>query len=169
MHHSDTGSTFAHVSKRMSDKEIRRFLSSGTRTGKLATVRPDGSPHVVPIWFVVDDSGPDWSLVFNTGRDTVKGRALRNDARVSICVDDEEPPFAYVRIDGEADLSDDVDEMLPWSTRIAARYMGPDQADAYGRRNAVDGELLVRVKPTKVVALSGIADEVDAADVRSPR
>jgi len=74
-----------------------------------------------------------------------------------------------VRIDGEADLSDDVDEMLPWSTRIAARYMGPDQADAYGRRNAVDGELLVRVKPTKVVALSGIADEVDAADVRSPR
>ncbi len=37
MHHSGTGSTFAHVSKRMSDNEVRRFLSSGNRTGKLAT------------------------------------------------------------------------------------------------------------------------------------
>lgn len=142
----------------MSDDEVRRFLSSGTRTGKLATVRPDGSPHVVPIWFVVDDSGPEWSLVFNTGRDSMKGRALRVDPRVSVCVDDEAPPFAYVRVDGAVDISEDLGHMLPWSTRIAARYMGPDQADAYGQRNAVDGELLVRVKPTKVVGFSGIAD-----------
>lgn len=146
------------MSKRMSDGEVREFLSSRTRTGKLATVRPDGSPHVVPIWFVVDDAEPAWSLVFNTGRDTVKGRALRADPRVSICVDDEAPPFAYVRVDGDVDLSEDVEEMLPWSTRIAARYMGPDQAGAYGRRNAVEGELLVRVRPSKVVAFTGIAD-----------
>ena len=127
----------------MSDVEVRRFLAAGTRTGKLATVRPDGSPHVVPIWFVVDDAEPPWSIVFNTGRDTVKGRALRTDPRVSICVDDDAPPFAYVRVDGFAVISEDVDAMLPWSTRIAARYMGHDEADAYGRRNAVDGELLV--------------------------
>jgi PPOX class probable F420-dependent enzyme len=140
---------------RMSEEEIRPFLSSGTKTGKLATVRPDGSPHVAPIWFVLDEDG---TVVFNTGRETVKGRALRRDPRVSMCVDDENPPFAYVRVDGTASLSEDLDEMLPWSTRIAARYMGDDKAEAYGRRNAVDGEMLVRVKPTKIVALKAIAD-----------
>lgn len=143
------------MSKRMSDGEIRAFLSFGTRTGKLATVRPDGSAHVAPIWFVVDDDG---SIVFNTGRDTVKGRALRRDPRVSIVVDDENPPFSYVRVDGVAELSEDLDAMLPWSTRIAARYMGAEQADAYGRRNAVAGEMLVRVRPTKIVGLKAIAD-----------
>jgi PPOX class probable F420-dependent enzyme len=143
------------MSQRMSDEEVRAFLSSGTRTGKLATVRPDGSPHVAPIWFVLDDDG---AIVFNTGRATVKGRALRRDPRVSICVDDEKPPFAYVRVDGVAELSEDLDAMLPWSTRIAARYMGEARAEAYGRRNAVAGEMLVRVRPTKIVALKAIAD-----------
>jgi PPOX class probable F420-dependent enzyme len=143
------------MSQRMSDEEVRAFLSSGTRTGKLATVRPDGSPHVAPIWFVLDDDG---AIVFNTGRETVKGRALRRDPRVSICVDDEKPPFAYVRVDGIAELSEDLDAMLPWSTRIAARYMGEARAEAYGRRNAVAGEMLVRVRPTKIVALKAIAD-----------
>jgi PPOX class probable F420-dependent enzyme len=139
----------------MSDEEIRAFLSAGTRTGKLATVRPDGSPHVAPIWFVCDDDG---SIVFNTGRDTVKGRALRRDPRVSMVVDEEAPPFSYVRVDGTVTLSEDLDEMLPWSTRIAARYMGADEADAYGRRNAVAGEMLVRLTPTKTFAEKNISD-----------
>ena len=39
----------------MSKNEIRNFLMQGTLTGKLATVKKDGSPHVVPIWFVLDD------------------------------------------------------------------------------------------------------------------
>ena len=37
----------------MSIKEIRKFLKQGTFTGKLATVKEDGSPHVVPIWFCI--------------------------------------------------------------------------------------------------------------------
>ena len=41
----------------MSKKEIRDFLMQGTLTGKLATVKQDGSSHVVPIWFVLDDNG----------------------------------------------------------------------------------------------------------------
>lgn len=143
------------MSERMSNEEVQSFLMDGTRTGKLATVRPDGSPHVTPIWFVLDDDG---TVVFNTGRDTVKGRALRRDPRASMCVDDERPPYAYVRVDGVVELSEDVDAMLPWSTRIAERYMGADLAGAYGRRNAVTGEMLVRLRPTKIVALKEIAD-----------
>ena len=138
----------------MTPEEIRDFLLEGTRTAALATVRVDGRPHVAPIWFTLD--GDD--LLFNTGEGTVKGANLRRDPRVALMVDDEEPPFAFVSIEGNVTLSDDLDVMRIWATRIAARYMGDDQADAYGKRNAVPGELLVRVTPTKIVAFKGVAD-----------
>ena len=131
-----------------------RFSVEGSRTAALATVRADGRPHVAPVWFTLD--GDD--LLFNTGENTVKGANLRRDERVALMVDDEEPPFAFVSIEGDVNLSDDLDTMRYWATRIAARYMGEDQADAYGRRNAVPGELLVRVRPTKIVAVKGVAD-----------
>jgi PPOX class probable F420-dependent enzyme len=139
---------------RMSESEWREFLSVGTRTGKLATTRLDGRPHVVPIWFVLD--GED--LVFNTGADTVKGRALRRTGWASICVDDERPPFSFVTVSGPVSLSEDLEEMLPWAIRIAARYMGEEQAVEFGRRNAVEGELLVRLHAEQVLALSDLAD-----------
>ncbi len=140
--------------KEMSDDERRAFLAHGTRTGKLATVRPDGRPHIAPVWFVLDGD----TLVFTTGSATVKGRALHRDPRVSLLVDDETPPFAFVLVEGKAEVSEDADDLLHWATLIGGRYMGPDQAEAFGRRNAVPGELLVRVIPTKMLARSGIAD-----------
>lgn len=139
----------------MSDEERRAFLLHGTRTAKLATVRPNGQPHVAPVWFVLDDEG---RFVFTTGANTVKGRALRRDARVALCVDDETPPFSFVLVEGVAELSEDLDDMLVWATRLGARYMGAEQAEQFGRRNAVPTELLVRVTPTKVVARAAIAD-----------
>lgn len=138
----------------MTDQERRDFLSHGTRTAKLATVRPDGRAHIAPVWFVLDGD----VLVLTTGANTVKGRAIRRDPRVSLLVDDETPPFAYVLIEGTAEVSEDLDDMLDWATRIGSRYMGAEQAEAFGRRNAVPGELLVRVTPTKMLARAGIAD-----------
>jgi PPOX class probable F420-dependent enzyme len=132
----------------MSKEEVRAFLAEGTRTGKLATVRKDGRPHVVPIWFVLD--GDD--VVFTTGAETVKGRALRRTGRAALCVDLERPPFAYVTIEGEVEISEDPDEVLVWATRLAARYEGADRAEEFGRRNAVPGELLVRLRPASVIA-----------------
>ena len=132
----------------MSPAELRAFLEEGTRTGKLATTRRDGRPHVVPIWFVLDGE----TLLFTTGRDTVKGRNLLRDPRVSVCVDDEDPPFRFATISGRARCSDGDPELLRWSTRIAERYVGAEQADAFGRRNAVPGELLVRVPFEHVVS-----------------
>jgi PPOX class probable F420-dependent enzyme len=140
----------------MDPAETRAFLGHGTRTGKVAVLRRDGSPYVVPIWFVVDEANDD--LVFMTGATTLKGRALRRDPRVSLCVDDEAPPFSFVRIDGTAELSEEPQERLRWSIRIAKRYMGPERAEEYGQRNAVPGELLVRLRPARVVARMGIAD-----------
>ena len=133
--------------------EQRAFLLEGTRTGKLATVRKDGRPHVVPIWFVLDGD----TLVFTTGEASVKAANMRRDPRVAFCVDDETPPYAYIMIEGTASFSADNDALLYWATRIAGRYMGEDLAEAYGKRNGVPGELLVHVTPTRVIFEKNIA------------
>ncbi|MFJ4033464.1 PPOX class F420-dependent oxidoreductase [Streptomyces griseoluteus] len=142
------------MAHKMTDEEWRAFVSHGTRTGKLATVRADGSPHIAPIWFLLDGD----ELVFNTGEETVKGRNLARDPRVALCVDDERPPFSFVVLNGQARLSEDLDEIRQWATRIAARYMGEDRAEEFGARNGVPGELLVRVHIDHVVAVQDLAD-----------
>jgi hypothetical protein len=136
----------------MSRDEAWAFLAEGTRTGKLATVRADGRPHVVPIWFVLD--GDD--LVFTTGARSVKGRTLRRTGRAALCVDLERSPYAYVMVEGEVEISEDLDEMADWAARIAVRYEGADRAEEWGRRNAAPGELLVRLRPAHIVAISYI-------------
>ena len=139
----------------MTGDEYRDFLAEGTRTAKLATACSDGSPHVVPVWFVVD--GED--LVFTIGWDTVKGCALRRDSRVALCVDYEEPPYAFVLIEGTADVTEGADDLLDWTTRIAARYVGDERAEEYGQRNVVPEELLVRLTPDKVIAQKDMTGE----------
>lgn len=142
----------------MERDEWLAFVMHGTRTGKLATVRANGAPHVVPIWFVIDTAGGTDRIVFTTGAKTVKAKALRRDPRFAVCVADDTPPYSYVQFQAEAELSDDLDEMLPWASRLGGRYMSADAAEAFGRRNAVPGELLVRGTITKVIAEADIAD-----------
>jgi PPOX class probable F420-dependent enzyme len=110
---------------------------------------------VAPVWYVVDDD--DGSLVFNTGESTVKGRNLRRDPRASVCVDDDRPPFSFVVVEGVVEISDDPVELRQWAARIGGRYMGPDRADEYGARNGVPGELVVRLRPARVVSAADLA------------
>ena len=128
--------------------DVRAFLSDGTRTGKLGWVAEDGRPLVAPIWFVVEGD----EVVFNTGAGTAKGRAIARDPRVVLTVDLEEPPYGFVQIQGVASTGEDPDELLRTATAIGGRYMGADRAEEFGRRNGVPGELVVRIRPTKVVA-----------------
>jgi PPOX class probable F420-dependent enzyme len=139
----------------MEEAEWRAFLVDPVRPAVLATTRKDGRPHAAPIWYDVDDDG---SIVFTTGAATVKGYAIRRDGQVALVVQDDQPPFSAVIIDGEATWSEDPDELLAWATRLGGRYMGADRAEAFGARNAVPGELLIRVRPTRVTALADIAD-----------
>jgi hypothetical protein len=76
----------------------------------------------------------------------------------SICVDDERPPFSFVTVSGPVTISVELEEMLRFSIRIAARYMGEERAEQYGRRNAVEGELLVRLRAEHVLAVRDVAD-----------
>ncbi|MEV0703100.1 PPOX class F420-dependent oxidoreductase [Saccharopolyspora sp. NPDC050389] len=132
----------------ISDPEVRAFLEAGTRTGILGFTASDGRPLVAPVWFVLD--GDD--VVFNTSKDTAKGRAIVRDPRVVLCADLPEPPYAFVQVQGLAETSEEPGELLRTATKIGGRYMGQDRAEEFGRRNAVPGELVVRIRPTKVIA-----------------
>ena len=133
----------------VTDPEISAFLTAGTRTGKLAWTSADGRPLVAPVWFVVEDD----CVVFNTGKDTSKGRALALDPRVALCVDLEEPPYGFVQVQGRAELSEEPSELVRTATAIGGRYMGHDRAEEFGRRNGVPGELVVRLRADKIITV----------------
>jgi PPOX class probable F420-dependent enzyme len=133
----------------ITDPEVLVFLQEGTRTGKLGYTGGDGRPLVVPVWFMVEDG----AIVFNTGKHTAKGRALARDPRATICVDMEDPPYGFVQVQGDAELSEDPGELLRTATAIATRYMGPERGAEFGKRNGVAGELVVRLWPTKLIVV----------------
>jgi PPOX class probable F420-dependent enzyme len=133
--------------------EIVEFLNHGTRTGTLAWTAADGRPLAPPLWFLVEDG----TLVFTTQRSNAKGRALARDPRVVLVVDVPEPPYAFVQVQGVAETSEDPAELVRTATALGGRYMGADRAEEFGRRNGVPGELLVRVRPTKVLAQLDVA------------
>jgi PPOX class probable F420-dependent enzyme len=137
----------------MTAAEYKQFVTEGTRTGKLATVRKDGRPHIAPIWFDLDGD----TVVFTTWHESVKAANMRRDPRVSICVDEEFPPYAFVVIEGTVTITEVPEERIYWARRLAARYMGEDLADAYGRRNSVKGELVIRVQPAKIIAKKDVS------------
>jgi len=139
--------------KRLTRAECWDFMMARPHTGKLATIRPDGRPHVVPIWFERDGE----TIVFTTGTTTVKATNMRHNSAVCLCVDDETPPFTYVKVDGTVTFSADLDALRHWAKRIGGRYMGQEQAEAYGARNGVPGELLVRLTPTALFGEDNIA------------
>jgi PPOX class probable F420-dependent enzyme len=147
----------------MSKEEIARFVMQDTLTGKLATVRIDGSSHVVPIWFVLDNENSKrrrriGDIIFTTDSTSAKANNIRRDNRISICIDDQTRPFSFITIFGTAKIHTyKQKEVLKWATKIAERYMGKKNAEAYGRRNSGEGAVLVRIKPTRIIAEKDIA------------
>ncbi|MDW0149412.1 MAG: PPOX class F420-dependent oxidoreductase [Nitrososphaeraceae archaeon] len=145
----------------MPKAEIGRFLMKETFTGKLATVKEDGSSHVVPIWFVLEKKKSRdrvGNIIFTTGSTSVKANNIQRDNRISICIDDQIPPFSFVTIFGIAKIYPyKQKKVLKRATEIAERYMGKSNAEAYGRRNSEEGLVLVRIKPTRIIAEKDIA------------
>jgi PPOX class probable F420-dependent enzyme len=138
----------------MTTQVRRAFLTSGTRTAILAVTRADGRPHAVPVCFVLE--GDD--VLFLTNDGTVKGRALQRDPRVTLVVDDERPPFAFVIIEGTAQLSrspDDIDRVAP---EIAQRYDGLGGIEDFVRTAHDALGTLVRVTPTKIMAFDRVSE-----------
>jgi PPOX class probable F420-dependent enzyme len=145
----------------MSRSEIQTFLNKGTFTGKLATVNEDGSSHVVPIWFVFEyENSKDkfGNIYITTGSTSIKAENIQRNNRVSMCVDDQTPPFSFVTVLGNAKIHPYKEQdVLKWATRIAKRYMGEKNAKMIGERNSGEGSVLVQIKPTKIIAEKDIA------------
>ena len=162
------------MAREMTSDETRSFLLEGTRTGKLAIVRADGRPHVTPTWFTLDaplgavassgsaatvgKAATAYDVVLTTHHMSQKAKAIRRDPRVALCVDDQAPPYSYVMVEGVATLSEDLDELRRCATAVGGRYMGAARGEEFGARNAVPGELLVRITPARVIAKADISD-----------
>lgn len=141
--------------------EIRGFLKKDTFTGKLGTVDKDGNSHVVPIWFVLGDrfaNNKIGDIYFTTGADSTKAQNIQRNSTVSLCVDDQEPPFSFVFLRGKANIFPYKEkETIGWATKIAARYMGRKKAILYGKTNGGEGTVLVRIRPKKIIAEKDVA------------
>lgn len=137
----------------MSRDEAWEFLRRGQMTATFASVREDGRPHAVPTWYAVEGD----EIVFTTWHTTVKAANIRMRAAVVVVVQDPAPPYSYVSIEGEARLIDDLDQCRRISTQLGAKYMGVERAEEFGKRNGVPGELVVRVRPTKVFGEADVA------------
>ena len=143
--------------KTMTREEWLGFLSSGTRTAKLASRRVDGRPHVTPVWFMLDGRPGDFQFLFTTDAESVKGRGLRRNTQVAASVDDPAPPYSFVIIEGAAYLSDRLKDVRAAATRIGGRYMGEGRAAEFGARNGVPGELLIRLTPARIIAQRAVS------------
>jgi PPOX class probable F420-dependent enzyme len=141
--------------EKMNPDEINRFLMKGTFTGKLGTINKDGSSHTTPIWYILDENN---YITFTTYVKSVKAKNLLRDSRISICVDDQIPPFSFVIVNGSAKVFSQPEDLLRWTTKIAERYMGKELSVEYGKRNAIEGELLVKVIPTKINGQKNISN-----------
>jgi PPOX class probable F420-dependent enzyme len=138
---------------KMSSEEIRTFLQEAPRTGHLATVREDGRPHVATIWFMVD--GDD--VVFATSSASVKGKNLTRTGFAALSVDDSVPPFSYVALEGPVVMVDDMEPVRHWATIIAARYMGSDWAEEFGRLDSFPDDLVCRLTPSHMTGHASMA------------
>jgi PPOX class probable F420-dependent enzyme len=137
----------------MTGDEWRRFVLEKPRPAVAAVTRPDGRPHATPVWIDLDGA----EILFTTWHESAKGKALRANPRITLVVQDEDPPFSFAVIEGTVTISDDPAEVRYWAGRLGGRYMGAEQTEAYAARNGVPGELLVRITPRRVVAERNIA------------
>lgn len=135
------------------EQEILDFIMAAPRTGHLATVRPDGRPHVATLWLTVD--GGD--IVFVTSSMTVKARNLRHQPRAAIAVDDPNPPFSHVMLEGPVTIVDDMTEVRCWVRRIAARYIGNVAARAFSEMDDLPDDLVCRLSPARMTGLADMA------------
>ncbi|MCY3544167.1 MAG: PPOX class F420-dependent oxidoreductase [Chloroflexota bacterium] len=129
----------------MTQEQIHEYLKL-PMIADLATVNPDGSPHVAPVWFRWDG---DVVKVF-TQTTAVKVRNIRNDARVSMAVSKQDAPYGYVIVNGTAKISNDG---IPDEVRaMAIHYKGEEEGEIYIRQALQEMEFcLLTITPTKII------------------
>jgi PPOX class probable F420-dependent enzyme len=135
---------------RMTDDEVADFLAE-RRKLHVATLNRDGSPHLMPMYFLVVDG----AITFWTYTASQKIANLRRDPRITVMAEDGEAYFDLrgVQISGGARLTDDPALVAAFGERLYARYFGPLDGDgrAYVARSAAK-RTRVTVEPERVVS-----------------
>ncbi|SRR6266545_1111318 len=138
----------------MTVEQRRDFVAAGGRTAKIVSLRADGRPHAVPVWFVVD--GDD--IICTIKESSVKARNMARDPRVTVLVDDETPPYAFVSIDGTAEISADLEDLRRWAGAIGRRYLDDEEAvNGFVAYMTSPGSMVARIRPTHIVAMDKVA------------
>ena len=106
---------------RMTDDEAAEFLAA-ERTVQVASIGPDGTPHLIPMWFAVIDG----RIAFWTYAKSQKANNLRRDPRVTCLVEAGESygELRGLSITGRAEISDDYETVFADGAAVYARYMG---------------------------------------------
>ena len=114
-------------------------ILAGPNLAHLATVMPDGSPQVTPVWFEYDGE----FMVFNTAKGRQKDKNLRNSPKVAMSIVDPKNSYRYLEVRGEiVEITEEgADAMID---RLAKRYLG---VDSYPFRNPTEVRVTYKVKP----------------------
>jgi nitroimidazol reductase NimA-like FMN-containing flavoprotein (pyridoxamine 5'-phosphate oxidase superfamily) len=132
----------------MSAAEREQFLA-GLHVGVLSVAVPGGegpggrAPLAVPVWYDYQEGG---QVSVITGRSSRKGLAIRAAGRMSLCAQDEKPPYRYVSVEGPVVIEDlDPAERLA----MARRYLGAQGGDQYvaGNPDPAGENIMIRMRP----------------------
>jgi len=137
----------------MTPDRSREFLAEGQRSAVLATVRPDGRPHAVPLWFAVD--GDD--VLINVSADSAKGRAIAHEPRVTLSVHEDVPPYSFLMVEGTAEIVTDPDEIRRGAAEIARRYLPSEAVDGFVGYGTAPGKVGVRIRVDRLTGVDRVA------------
>ena len=122
--------------------DVEEFLK-GARVAALATIRKDGRPHVVPVWY--DWDGREFTLSSFRDLQKVKNVARKGFAALSIFTHG--LPYQQVTIEGTARVGGPLDNV--WRERLAVRYLGEAAGRAYTQDTFEMNAVAIHVRPMK--------------------
>lgn len=123
-------------------KTLGQFLGE-KRDATMATIRPNGTPHLSPVWFHWDEE----KFYISTTRDRIKFKNLERDPRMSLCVDDV-TGFTYVVAEGKAEIR--TENIWDDTRKILVKYRGEDGGEAYLEHLKKQPRVLIVLKPTRL-------------------
>jgi PPOX class probable F420-dependent enzyme len=125
----------------MGRAEREEFLA-GLHVAVLSVASPDGrGPLAAPVWYTYRPGG---TVNVSTGRGTRKALAIEAAGRISLCAQDERPPYKYVTVEGPVVIED---ATAAERLELARRYLGPEGGDAYIAANPGGGQVMIRMTP----------------------
>lgn len=122
--------------------DVAEFLK-GPHLASLATLRPDGRPHVTPVWYEWDG----YDFIVATFRNAQKLRNISRKGFAALSIYTQQLPYRQVTVEGAARPGSQVDGV--WRERVAIRYLGEAAGKAYVRDTADMEFVAIHVRPVK--------------------